>query len=634
MAYGRLDIFWPDGNFESYLLTQPTTSVGRAAGNTIALDTNTVSRYHFSLTQDNEQVSIADLESENGTFVDGVRITEPFVLEGVAEIQVGHLRMIFQPVDDEPTLPITPTEDADTQRIERDEINLRLDVDVTALDVWPASSASTELSILNSADDKRRFKVQVVGLPEDWVRISRTQLEIDGGVTVYVLIHIKPPRRHDIVPTMYRAGVQVIPLDQPEATVEAPIDVRVHGFTGLGVAIDRQEVEPDGLFRVFLHNQGSVMLPLQVQPVDADSMLSFILPTTPLQLAPGEQAQLDGRVLPRQRPLTGSAVTAHFHLLFRAQTAANFTAVVGGQMTVNPLLPLWGVITGAGIVISLLLLILLALFGAFSPPPQPAILDLTVNQTQIAQGEPLIVRWQTEDARRVRVLLNGLAIADLEADLQRHDVQTTELSGTVSVQLIAENDGVNTSAVRDVYIYRPMTLQRFQVLPTQLVRNVVGSLSVLWEVPGAISTQISGLRDFSNAPMQTAFEESGRIENLVGIPSRPLEVTLLAEDEVGNLLQETRRVELIDPQCTATDSVQLHEGPDDLYQVLSTVPTGGTVVVDAQDAASGWLRVELPGAVSGWGPRGLFVCDNRFKLEDLRKDVPIPPLQPADPTTR
>src|SRR5574341_560558 len=109
MAFGRLDVFWPDGRVETFILEGASVSVGRQSSNTVALDTETISRYHFSLTYENDQAYITDLDSANGTFVDGVRIksNEPVLLDGVEEIQAGHLRMIYHPMDDSPTLPMS-----------------------------------------------------------------------------------------------------------------------------------------------------------------------------------------------------------------------------------------------------------------------------------------------------------------------------------------------------------------------------------------------------------------------------------------------------------------------------------------------------------------------------------------------
>ena len=73
-VFGRLDVFYPDGRVESYPLSGDTVSVGRAEGNTIALDTETISRYHFSITQKDGVVQLTDLDSANGTYIDGTQL--------------------------------------------------------------------------------------------------------------------------------------------------------------------------------------------------------------------------------------------------------------------------------------------------------------------------------------------------------------------------------------------------------------------------------------------------------------------------------------------------------------------------------------------------------------------------------
>src|SRR5262245_10661467 len=74
-VYGRLYVFWPDGMLKTYPLSEPNVSVGRSSGNTIMLDTGTISRYHFTITNQDGQVILTDLDSVNGTYVDGVKLT-------------------------------------------------------------------------------------------------------------------------------------------------------------------------------------------------------------------------------------------------------------------------------------------------------------------------------------------------------------------------------------------------------------------------------------------------------------------------------------------------------------------------------------------------------------------------------
>jgi serine phosphatase RsbU (regulator of sigma subunit) len=66
-----------------------TLVVGRVAPAAIVLDGSAVSRRHCMLDRAGDQVTIIDLGSTNGTFVDGLRIQQPVVLADGARIQVG-----------------------------------------------------------------------------------------------------------------------------------------------------------------------------------------------------------------------------------------------------------------------------------------------------------------------------------------------------------------------------------------------------------------------------------------------------------------------------------------------------------------------------------------------------------------
>ncbi len=114
MAYGRLEVYYPDGAFKTFLLTDPNVSIGRSAGNMIALDVEGISRYHVSLAYADGATTITDLESANGTFVDGERLkaNTPSPLMGGEEIQIGELRMVFQSFDESPTRPVAVTHDS------------------------------------------------------------------------------------------------------------------------------------------------------------------------------------------------------------------------------------------------------------------------------------------------------------------------------------------------------------------------------------------------------------------------------------------------------------------------------------------------------------------------------------------
>ncbi len=65
------------------------TSIGSAPDNDIVIDTPTVSRYHSVIRRTLRGYTVADLESTNGTFVNGIKIRNPMVLKRGDEVRFG-----------------------------------------------------------------------------------------------------------------------------------------------------------------------------------------------------------------------------------------------------------------------------------------------------------------------------------------------------------------------------------------------------------------------------------------------------------------------------------------------------------------------------------------------------------------
>src|SRR5215475_6827265 len=89
-------------------LTGIETIIGRDAGNNVAINDPLVSRRHCSIRNSGTQVDISDLESLNGTFVNGVPVHEKH-LEHEDRIKVGGSQFIFLLHDEvkEPGVPLT-----------------------------------------------------------------------------------------------------------------------------------------------------------------------------------------------------------------------------------------------------------------------------------------------------------------------------------------------------------------------------------------------------------------------------------------------------------------------------------------------------------------------------------------------
>ncbi|MFB0536431.1 MAG: FHA domain-containing protein [Anaerolineae bacterium] len=88
---------------QRFSLTRPTIIIGREVGNDVVVSDPQISRRHASLTWDGRQFIIQDLGSANGTFVNGVRLTAPQVLQPGDAIGLGPTVLLgFQ------ALPVAP----------------------------------------------------------------------------------------------------------------------------------------------------------------------------------------------------------------------------------------------------------------------------------------------------------------------------------------------------------------------------------------------------------------------------------------------------------------------------------------------------------------------------------------------
>jgi len=79
-----------------FLLDTDVTVAGRHPNADIFLDDVTVSRRHAEIVRDGKVFSIRDLDSLNGTYLEGERTAGGPLHDG-SEIQIGKYRMTFYP---------------------------------------------------------------------------------------------------------------------------------------------------------------------------------------------------------------------------------------------------------------------------------------------------------------------------------------------------------------------------------------------------------------------------------------------------------------------------------------------------------------------------------------------------------
>lgn len=645
MAYGRLDIFWPDGNYETHQLSADNISVGRSTGNTISLETDTISRYHLNIMRADDGIFISDLDSANGTYLDGVRLqgNQPRQLMGGEEIQIGHLRMIYHLADDAPTMPVSAVEvEDDTQRIEREEADFRVEVYGPDIPVAPGAHIPAELTITNLSQHEQTFLVEASGVPREWMRIDRPKLLIDANESAQVLINFKPARVSTTKPGDYPVRVVVRQQENPDLILEAIITLRVLAYNGFGIALQSHRIEREENFRLHIHNQGSANLPVTISGRSKEP-LEFRINPSQVTLAPGQRLLVQGTVRSPKRPLLGEAREHSFDLIAQSRTPSAFLLATRGTLVEKPLLPLWLAITVVGIGFSMVVILLLALSALLATPaPQPEIANFSLSDTQVARGETISLQWTVENAESINVYANneqlGAAIDPARTDVS---IDTSALNGNVVVRIEAINGDQTDSAEQILTVYEPLQVVRFEAAPLQIVRFTVQTLTVSWDVLGATSARIDGLSAFTSEPLPSAadaalnsFSPQGSVI-INGIALDVFTLTLYAQNEYGDTVTTAQTINVINPTCTPLNAATttLHEGPGFEYQVVGQLQNAEPIVVDARDASSTWLRLIISGGTGAWASRALFACAENFTVEDLRIELPVPGVAPQASVT-
>lgn len=112
---------------QQWAIDQDPFIIGRGSDCNIVLPERQVSRHHVKITRDNGQYVLHDLQSKNGTHLNGVQVTGSAPLQDGDEIQIALcVKLMF--VGTDATLPLTFEQPSSTG-------NLVLDVDQRAVSI-------------------------------------------------------------------------------------------------------------------------------------------------------------------------------------------------------------------------------------------------------------------------------------------------------------------------------------------------------------------------------------------------------------------------------------------------------------------------------------------------------------------
>ncbi|HYO88656.1 MAG TPA: FHA domain-containing protein [Candidatus Limnocylindrales bacterium] len=623
-GYGRLEVFFPDGMHKTFVLTEDNVSVGRQPGNVIPLETDTISRYHLTITHQGDRTIITDLDSANGTFIDGKRLghDEQLPLIGGEEILIGDLRLFYYNLEETSTRPNTPLVE-EHAHVDAERATFQIEMNEPEIAVPPGAHTSAELRVVNRGTTNERYTVEVTGVPKTWLRVDRPEFDLRTGEPVFVQISFKPVREPASAPGLYPVTVTVRSRNDPAQVLQCVITLTVLPYSGFGMALEKHQLNPGQPFRLHLHNQGSADLPITISGRDVSRHLKLTLAPDRALLKPNQRLVVNGSAAPNNNRWFGGPKHYPFDLIVHSGDAAGYVVAQRATVTQRPPLPGWVLYALIGLIVLILVGggVLLLSNRALTAPE---ISDFRVQPAEVLVGEPLQAVWSAQNAESLILSVNATPVSTLDGDTISATIPTDGLEGTVLISLQAVNPGGEASAEATAVITPGLTIETFNADADTLIRYVVQPVTFAWSAPGAVTTRMLGTEAISATRIADALPPEGTLtlNAYVISPEQQILVTLFAQDASGSTVQQSLALTVADPLCTPVASTSLYAAPDRTAQVMSTVPAGTPVAVDARNSDGTWLRVRL-GGVRSWGEASDFTCADTFRIDDLQPDPTV-----------
>ncbi len=361
-----------DGSSYHFQLTEKSYKIGRSRACDIILAGSGISREHAQLERTENGWTLTDLESTNGTYLAGTKIT-PHKAEywRVGPIvRIGNISIFWQTATQSASgitrsrpyqQPMTSTGDLRLTEAERPRSPLPLSptksLDDTSINhsfslrpqevvVEPGQRVPVQLHIFNQTPHQRRFSYELLDLPANWVTPVEEQLSLGSQSEGIMTFALHPPRHVTAVAGDYHFKVLIhskpiqndaVETDE-EQHFEIPGKLTLRAFPAFEIDLSPKEIFHGKCGEITLKNQGNAVTRLTISAPDQGENLLFDLPDQVLALEPGQNTLIPVRVRSLKRQWIGRKQKLSFILQTDNKDIARKTE---GIVIIPPRIPTW-----------------------------------------------------------------------------------------------------------------------------------------------------------------------------------------------------------------------------------------------------------------------------------------------------
>lgn len=380
-------------------------TLGRQAGNDIVLNEHGVSRHHLQIVWDGQQVSLTDLGSSNGTYLEGIRLIPQVsqVWQNRQMVRVGSFWLRLEGMDQVatmtargalPTVLFANRTNAQTTGAPAivNSTRIGLSINTKTLTITPGQPTGVRVTLTNLGNTVDWFTTTIEGVPPDWVQGTGQEVQLNPGMQETVDLNINvarsPLNRAQEYPVIIRARSRE--KRNETNTVQAQWTVQPYHEGAMRIEPRRVTGRGSAVFNIAMQNSGNVIERYEMSGEDDEQKLSYGFGMNPVNLEPGREARIGVRVGTRRHWL-GREQRYPFQIHSRVPSAST-PATAPGEFVNKALIPGWviplvGVVLAVGLVVSSFTGLIPIGFGKPGATPTPgATIAITTGPSPDTQG--------------------------------------------------------------------------------------------------------------------------------------------------------------------------------------------------------------------------------------------------------
>ncbi|MCB0029017.1 MAG: protein kinase, partial [Anaerolineales bacterium] len=375
----------PGENTRAVPLGRERLLIGRGENCDVRLDDELVSTEHCRLQKSERGWQVVDLNSKNGTFLQGNRL-----LAGVAEpwepgqtLRVGRHSLQWRPAQGGQSSAVMSQMGSLGGTMLRTTLaDIGLTVEPAQLSLGRGEKAVLQVGIQNLGQRVAHFRLTQSGLAPAWTQLSEDSVQLMPGAESYISITIQLPKDETSASGTLPFKIEAQSPASGALRASVPCELLVRAERGMNVAMQPTQLAVGQTGRIALQNSGNAPTTYKMRGQDSAGALNFDFSQTEATLQPGEKQLVTVQTAVKKRPWVGAAQMVPFTIDVFATDAPSDVRQLSGLATIKPRLPAWLVpLLG----VALLLLCGLSAGGAYAIFGRP---DPTATQIAIVPPEP------------------------------------------------------------------------------------------------------------------------------------------------------------------------------------------------------------------------------------------------------